>query len=152
MKYLITFLVLYSTQSSSQSSFSSSPSTSLSSSLTSFQSSNSSEFFQKVPNSFSLLSNWNWTLSLCLLAHRETRKFPDPACLGYSESYPELKPNPIENRRKILVTGTARSGTTMLAAISSVLGVELSNDAHPPTGNCLMVIRRTSIIRANVFD
>ena len=84
-------------------------------------------------NSFSFSSSFKWNSSLCLLSFYQTHLYPPQECLQYLNS---SEINNLDNQlynKQILITGTARSGTTMIATLASSLGVPLSNDAHPAT-------------------
>mmetsp|Transcript_16744 Transcript_16744/g.25143 ORF Transcript_16744/g.25143 Transcript_16744/m.25143 type:complete len:425 (+) Transcript_16744:101-1375(+) len=78
--------------------------------------------FSKVVNSFN--HNINWTKRDCFLALNETHKLPPLSCGVNPSSY--ILP-------RILITGSARSGTTMIAALISALFFPFSNDAHAHT-------------------
>lgn len=65
-----------------------------------------------------------WSKELCDHVIKKTNVVPGPAC-NYDQ--PEW-----EFTSDLLITGTARSGTFMIAKLSKDLGIELSDDNHPP--------------------
>jgi hypothetical protein len=72
----------------------------------------------------------DWTPEMCRYVIDKTNVLPGPAC-NYT-----LRPH--ENISNILVTGTARSGTTMLSMLLKSLGYPFSDDNHAPTENGMM--------------
>lgn len=113
-----------SSSSSSYSYSSSSPSIPSSSS----SSSSSSEFL------------FHWNEKHCSLAYYETRLLLPLECYQYLHLFKNNNMNINkwinENHiivRSILITGTPRSGTTMVSQLSTSLGIELSNDSQPPS-------------------
>jgi hypothetical protein len=100
---------------------------------------NQSLQFSKKPNLF--FTDIKWTEEICQMAIQETRLIPPISCLSTLERMEKeefmnitgwIKKRKL-NSIPLLITGTPRSGTTMFAALSTSLGLQLSNDAHPPT-------------------
>ena len=71
-----------------------------------------------------------WTPEVCRYVIEKTNLLPGPAC-----NYTLHSQETISN---ILVTGTARSGTTMISVLLKSLGYPFSDDNHAPTKNGMM--------------
>lgn len=85
------------------------------------------EHFTKSINSFN--HTFSWSNESCDIIMSETRLFPPTVC-GYDQDkvYKDLAAVP-----RILITGSARSGTTMIAKLISSIFFPFSNDANSPT-------------------
>jgi hypothetical protein len=80
----------------------------------------------KLINSFN--HSYRWSNESCEFVMSQTRFFPSKECGFDDRTTKDLVAVP-----NILITGSARSGTTMIAKLISSLFFPFSNDANSPT-------------------